>query len=262
MSGKLAGWTALVTGASSGLGADFARILAAEGATLVLVARRAEALTQLAEEIRSKHGTGVEVLPADLADPAARAALPARLAAAGLAVDILVNNAGFGVFGNFAGSDWSRVAQMLEVDVVALTHLTHLFLPGMRARRRGRVLLVASTAAFQPTPNYAVYAASKAYVLSFGVALNQELRGSGVNVTTLSPGVTRTEFHLVSGQRNNRFVERTAMSSEAVARIGIRALLAGRTGVVAGVGNAALAASTRLAPRSLAAALAARIMRE
>jgi len=260
MSEELKGRTALVTGASSGIGADFARELAARGAKLVLVARRAEPLQRLAQEL-AKSGAEARVAPADLSDPAARKRLHAELAASGTGVDILINNAGFGVFGPFANSDWARVAEMLEVDMVALTHLTHLFLPEMLARSWGRVLLVSSTAAFQPTPIYAVYGAGKAYVLSFGVALHQELRGSGVSCTTLCPGVTDTEFFAVAGQRQTVFHRLSMMSSRAVARQGIAALLARRPSVVAGRMNALMALGTRLTPRSWAAALAERMMK-
>jgi len=261
MSEELKGRTALVTGASSGMGVDYARELARRGAGLVLVARRAEALRRLADELEPS-GAAVQVAPADLSDPAARTDLAAKLAADGPGIDILVNNAGFGVFGPFAGSEWARVAQMLELDVAAVTHLTHLFLPGMLERRWGRVLLAASTAAFQPVPTYAVYAAGKAYVLSFGTALNHELRGSGVSCTTICPGVTETEFFAVAGHRQTRFQRLAMMSSGAVARQGIAAMLARRPSVVAGRANALMALSTRLAPRSWTAAMAALAMRE
>ena len=146
--------TALVTGASSGLGVAFARELARRGWNLVLVARSEAPMQQLADELRAD-GAMVQVHPLDLADAAAREALVANLASAGVQIDALVNNAGFGVFGEFADTDWARLESMLMVDVMALTHLTRLFLPGMRQRGYGRVLQVASTGAFQPTPGYA-----------------------------------------------------------------------------------------------------------
>lgn len=260
MTTSFAGRTALVTGASSGLGIEFARDLARRGAALVLVARSEAPMQALAEELRAR-GATVHVRPADLADAAARDALAAGLARDGIAVDLLVNNAGFGVFGEFADTEWSRLDAMLAVDVVALTHLTRLFLPGMRQRRFGRVLQVASTAAFQPTPAYAAYAAAKSYVLAFAYALDAELRGSGVRCTVISPGVTATQFFAVSGQRPTWYQRLTRMQAPAVARQGVDALMAGRTSVVAGWVNAIMANSTRLLPRRASAYVAGLLMR-
>ncbi len=258
MSGKrrlerLDGQTALVTGASSGIGADLARILAGLGACVILVARRAEALERLAAEI----GPGQAIVRcSDLADESARLALQADLAK----TDILVNNAGFGIYGPFAEADWDAVRRMQEVDVVALMHLTHVALPGMRSRRRGRVLNVASIAGFQPTPLYAAYGAGKAQVISFGMGLNHELRGSGVTCTTLCPGVTATEFFDVARQPLNRFQRRSVMTSRAVAEIGVRACLAGRPMAVAGRLNAMTASLGRLFPLSLSTRIAGAAM--
>ncbi len=257
MAGKLAGHTALVTGASSGIGADVARVLARQGAALVLVARRAEALHRLADELRRSANADVTVQPADLADEADRTALASEAGSA----DILVNNAGLGVYGPFADAPWEQLRRALEVNVVALTHLTHLFLPGMRRAGWGRILQVASTAAFQPTPGYAVYGAGKAQVLSFGIALNHELRGSGVTCTTLCPGTTKTEFFGVAGQTLNRFQRATAMSSAAVARVGVNAMIHRRPYVVAGRANALSALGGRLLPPVLTARLAALVLR-
>ncbi len=250
---RLDGQTALVTGASSGIGADLARVLARLGASVILVARRAEALERLAAEIAP--GLAV-VRSVDLADETARLALQPDLAG----VDILVNNAGFGVYGPFAETDWDGVRRMQEVDVVALMHLTHLALPGMLSRRRGRVLNVASIAGFQPTPLYAAYGAGKAQVVSFGMGLNHELRGSGVTCTTLCPGVTATEFFDVARQPMNRFQRRSVMSSQAVAEIGIKACLAGLPVAVAGRLNAVTASLGRLFPLSLSTRLAGAAM--
>ena len=258
MRASLEGHTALVTGASSGIGAAIARLLAQRGAALVLVARRAEALHRLADELRQTANATVSVRPTDLADEADRSALGAEMAG----VDILVNNAGLGVYGPFADASWEQTRRMLEVDVVALTHLTHLALPGMLGAGWGRIMQVASTAAFQPTPAYAVYGAGKAQVLSFGIALNQELRGSGVSCTTLCPGVTQTEFFGVAGQTMNGFQRSTVMSSEAVARTGVDAMLRRWPYVVAGRANALSALGGRLLPPVLAARVAARMMRE
>ncbi len=260
MKTSLAGRTALVTGASGGLGAAFARELAMHGCAMVLVARSEAPMEALARELRAS-GTIVHVHPTDLVDAAAREALAARLAAEGIAVDVLVNNAGFGVFGAFADTAWSRVEAMLTVDVMALSHLTRLFVPAMRTRGFGRVLQVASTAAFQPTPGYAAYAAAKSYVLEFSYALDCELRGSGVRCTVVSPGVTATGFFEVSGQRATWYQRLTRMQAPAVARRGVAAMLAGRGGTVTGWLNASVAHATRMMPRRLSARVAGWLMR-
>jgi hypothetical protein len=247
---------ALVTGASSGIGADFARELAARGAHVVLVARREDRLRALAEELERAHGVRTRVLASDLAKPDAPRALHDRLRGEGIAVDVLVNNAGFGVYGPFLDVPWERERQMLELDVLALVHLTKLFAADMRARGFGRVLQVASIGAFQPSPTYAAYSAAKAFVQSFGEALACELRGTGVTVTVVSPGVTDTEFFAVAGQQRSLFQRLTVMPSAKVARIGIRALERGRPLVVPGFANALTAWSMRLLPRRWQASLA------
>ncbi len=256
MTEQFRGRHALVTGASSGIGADIARQLAQRGANLVLVARRADRLDQLAAECRL-FGVTVETAPADLADPAAATELATRFPN----TDILINNAGLGAFGRFTDTDYAKIAQMIAVNITALTHLTHLFAPGMAARGWGRIMLVASTAAFQPVPLYAVYAATKAYVLSFGNALNVELAPQGVKTTVLCPGTTRTEFFDVAAQTKSALVERGAMTSAEVARIGLDALEKGRATVISGAMNTAMALGTRLTPRSLNAQIAYRIMK-
>lgn len=260
MKDELKGRTALVTGASSGIGADLARELASRGCDLVLVARRVDALEALATELRQS-GVKATVLPADLSGAQTREQLLKDVVAAGLKIDVLVNNAGFGVFGNFAATEWSRLDQMLQLDIVALTHLTRLFVPGMIERQFGRILQVASTGAFQPSPNYAAYSAAKSYVLSFGVALNCELKGTGVSCTTLCPGVTATEFFDVAGQKFTWYQRMTVMKPPEVARRGMRALLARRPEVVAGSVNALMAWSTRLMPRPLTAVVANELMK-
>ncbi len=251
---ELKGQWALVTGASSGLGVDFARELARRGANLVLVARRVEPLQTLATELRALD-VQVRVMPADLSDAEAREHLQRELDGAAIAIDVLVNNAGFGLYGGFLNTDWARTEQMLQLDVVALTHLTRLFLPGMVLRRQGYVLQVASIGAFQPSPTYAAYAAAKSYVLNFGVALNDELRGSGVSCTVISPGVTATEFLKVAGQKRNWFHNATMMDSAEVAAIGVRALLRRRASVVPGLINTLMAFSTRFTPLTWMAAI-------
>jgi len=254
---EMRGRWALVTGASSGLGADFARDLAARGCRLVLVARREDRLKQLAAELA---GTEARVVALDLRAPDAATTLHERLHAEGIAVDVLVNNAGFGLYGPFLASDWSRQRDMLELDIVALTHLTHVFVPDMAERGAGWVLLVASIGAFQPTPTYATYSAAKSYVLSLGEALAAELRPRGVRVCTTCPGVTATEFLAVAGQRRSLYQRLFMMQSPAVVRSSVRALLAGRTSVVPGIGNKVAAFSMRFTPRRLQAAMAASAM--
>ncbi len=257
---NLRGKTALITGASSGMGADFARELAARGCLPILVARRADRLQELQQEISTRYGVSAEWISADLAAPDAPQRLYDDLKTKGRTVDVLINNAGYAVHGKFHTAEWDRTHQMLEVDIVALTHLTRLFAADMAARRFGFILLIASTGAFQPTPMYAAYAAAKSYVLYFGEALHYELRESGVGCTVLCPGVTRTEFFDVAGQQMVPFQRRTAMASSEAARIGIRAMLAGRSCVVAGRLNSLIAWSTRLAPRQFLAAMADKLI--
>lgn len=261
MAQELKGRTALVTGASSGLGIDFARELAARGAALVLVARRADALTTLADELRGRHGVQVTVVPADLARAEAREALVAELSSRGITVDVLVNNAGLGCYGPLVGAEWSKVDQMLQVNVVALTHLSRLFGAEMAGRGWGRILQVGSTGSFAPSALYAAYAASKAYVLSFGLALDAELRPRGVSCTTVCPGVTETAFQAVAGQQANWYLRTTMMQSPDVVRIGVAAMLGQRSHVVTGAMNAFQAFLTRFTPRSLLARLSGWLMR-
>jgi len=241
----------LVTGASSGIGRELARCFAAEGSRLILVARKRHALEALAEELKRAYKTQSEVVPADLAEPAAPARLFGYLENHGTKVDVLVNNAGFGARGEFAQLPLARQLEMVQVNVTALTHLSRLFLPGMLARRRGGVLNVASTAAFQAGPCMGVYYATKAYVLSLSEAMAEELRGTGVTVTAVCPGPTATNFAAAAGGRHTRLFSRASMSAEAVAQLGHRAFRRGRVIAVTGFRNQALAFSTRLAPRSL-----------
>jgi short-subunit dehydrogenase len=246
----------MVTGASSGLGVDFSRELARREVNLILVARRGERLSQIADELRREFGVEVDVVPTDLSTQNTVEALHRQLSEKSRAVDILVNSAGFGVHGEFLENLWERERAMIEVDVIALVHLSKLLAADMVKRGYGRILQVASTAAYQPVPTYAVYGACKAFVLSFGEALNHELRGSGVTCTVLSPGVTETEFQQVAGHEYTRYMRLTQMTSPDVARIGIEAMLGGRSSVVAGIHNAVMVASVRFTPRRIVTALA------
>jgi uncharacterized protein len=248
--------TALVTGASGGLGADFARELARLGCNLVLAARREDPLRALQAELSAAHPVQVHVFPIDLSIPDAPRDLYERLQSAGIPVDILVNNAGFGYFGKFAEVPWEREKAMLDIDITALVHLTKLFAADMVARRSGYILQVSSVGAFQPSPTYASYSAAKSFVLYFGEALNYELRGTGVSCTVVCPGVTATDFLTVAGQTPTLYQRMMRMQSPDVVRIAVRAMLARRSSVVPGLGNALLAFSTRFMPRGLAAAAA------
>ncbi len=252
--------TALVTGASSGLGVDFARELASRGANLILVARREDLLRQLQADLAEVHEVEVMIFAMDLAVEENREQLARDIDLAGVRIDILINNAGFGLFGDFREADWDRTDQMLQLDIVALTHLTRLFVNPMVEWGEGYIVLIGSTGSFQPAPSYAVYSAAKAYVLSLGHALHYELRGTGVSCTTVCPGVTATEFLLVSGQEKTWYQKFTMMESPTVVSMAIKAMLARKPQIVTGFINALVAFSTRLTPRPLLAMLAHRLM--
>lgn len=244
--------TALVTGASGGIGWELAREFAAGGYDLVLVARSAGKLEELAEELRSRHQATVRVLAKDLAQPGSPEEVFQEMEAAGVAVDVLVNNAGFGTSGPFVETDLQAELEQLQLNVATLTHLTKKFLPGMVARRRGGVLNVASTAAFQPGPFMAVYYATKAYVLSFSEALAEELRDTGVTVSVLCPGPTTTGFHQRAGLGDKLLGGPLKMSdAAAVARAGYQGFKEGKRIVIPGRGNRLLAGSVRFMPRKV-----------
>lgn len=258
---SIKGKRALVTGASSGLGADFARQLAAMKANLVLVARRRDRLVELAEELRAAHGVDVEVIAMDLGEAEAPQELYDLLAARRLPVDLLVNNAGFGVYGNFVDLPWEREQAMLQLDILSLVQLTKLFARDMVARGWGRILQVASIGAYQPCPTYASYGAAKAFVLNFGEAIHHELKGTGVTCTVLSPGYTETEFLAVTGQQKTTYQKVFGMQSPAVVEAGISAMLKAKPSIVPGFGNQLAVFSLRFISRSMATALAHLTMR-
>jgi short-subunit dehydrogenase len=247
--------TALVTGASSGIGADLARELARRGHGVTLVARREDRLKSLADDLRCAHRVRVEVLRADLSDPAARDGLAPAIDEHGLRVNILVNNAGFGTTGPVHSADRGREVSMIRTDVEAVADLCGLFLPGMVRNGRGAVLNVASTAAFQPLPGQAAYGACKAFVLAYSQAIRGELRGTGVTVTTLCPGPVKTEFAEVAGflgeEMDEGLPEFMWVSSARVARIAIEGLDRGRLVVVPGIANRIAAYLGYLAPREV-----------
>jgi short-subunit dehydrogenase len=227
---------ALVTGASSGIGCELAKLFARDGYNLVLVARDQPKLDALAQDLQAKHGIEVKVIVKDLANPASPEEIFHKLEQESVQVDVLVNNAGTQVYGLFAEADQQQLLSMLQVNLITLTHLVKLFLPGMLARGRGRILNLASTGAFVPGPLNAVYCASKAYVLSFSEAIAAELAGTGVTVTALCPGATNTAFVTRHGLEDVRLF-RSMMHPAQVAEIGYRALMKGRLSVVAGGKN-------------------------
>jgi short-subunit dehydrogenase len=248
---------AVVTGASMGLGEEFARQLGARGENLLLIARSGERLNALATELATRHGVAVHALPCDLAAPGAAAAIEQYLAQHELAPTWLINNAGLADAGPFEAMDHGRLNAQLTVNVVALTELTRRLLPALRRARAGRIINVASRAAFQPVPFFAVYAAGKAYVLSFSEALREELRGSGVRVTCLCPGPIATEFN-----RNNAIQSRRRHAGQPpaeVARMGLAGSDRGRA-VVIGQGWWTILAQ-RLLPRGFVCRMAGRITR-
>lgn len=254
------GKRALITGASSGLGLEFANLLAAQKADLVLVARRQEPMEKLAADLRRKYGVDVLVEVIDLASPGAASHLKSSLDAKSIAIDILLNNAGYGLHGDFQETPIARTVDMIQLNITTLTELTHLFGRDMAKRRSGHILLVASLLAFQAVPGYAAYAATKAYVLALGEALHDELRPHGVVVTTLSPGHTATGFDAAAGATASPILRLLTMKPHPVAASGIRALFQGKTMVVAGLPNKMAAFSNRLTPRAMQRATMRRIM--
>ena len=250
---------ALVTGASSGIGADLARVLAARGHDLILVARRRDRLEGLAQELTGRHAIGIDVETEDLAAPGAGRRLAERVLAAGHRIDVLVNNAGFGLAGAFHQSDPSELSGMIAVNVAAPTELARALLPGMLERGRGGILNIASTAAFQPGPLMAVYYATKAYVLSWSEALWEECRGTGVTVTALCPGPVATEFAERAAMTGTRLVSTKLMpriSSARVAELGVDGFLRGKRVVVPGLTYGFIALTSGLVPRALGLPLA------
>ena len=249
--------TALVTGASSGLGEEFARLFAADGVDLVLVARRRDRLEALATELRGARKISVHVIAADLAVPDEVERVVREVQALPVEVEFLVNNAGLGRVGAFAEGPLDAQMVMVDVNVRALVRLTHAFLPGMLARKRGRVLNIGSTAGLQPGPFGAVYYATKAFVNSFTEALAHELKGTGVTATVSLPGATATEFASVAGSGSTALFKSGVMSSSEVARDAYRAMQRGTPFVVHGWRNRMLAFSVRLGPRSVVRSIAA-----
>jgi short-subunit dehydrogenase len=244
--------TALITGASAGIGLELAKRFAAAGHALVLTARRADELNRIAEQLKTAHKVDVYVFPLDLGAPDGPAKLHERVTAAGLTVDVLVNNAGFGTLGPFLDTELEKELAMIRLNVSALVDLCGRFVPAMKARGSGRVLNVASVAAFQPGPYMAIYYATKAFVLSFSEALWDELNGSGVTVTCLCPGPTRTEFADRAGMNEtNLFSGGNVMEVGPVCDAAFRATMKGKRLVVPGFWNRVLIFAVRFAPRRM-----------
>jgi short-subunit dehydrogenase len=243
--------TALVTGASSGIGTELARLCAADGCNVVLVARNPERLATVAADLARAYNIQARVLAADLSDPAAPAQVFEQLQST--PIDILINDAGFGLRGAFAETDWAADARLMQVNMTAPAHLTKLFLPGMLQRKRGRILNVASTAAFVPGPFMAMYYASKAFLLSFSESIANEVKDTGVTVTVLCPGPTRTEFFERAGITGSKLFQGPTMTAAEVAGEGYRAMMAGKTQITAGARNRWLMRGVRIAPRGMLA---------
>jgi len=249
---------ALVTGASSGIGAAFARLLAREGHDLVLVARTGAPMEELAQEAEERHGVLATVLPKDLAQPGAGGELADAVAERGLAPDVLINSAGFTQLAAFASSDENEMMALLRVNMETLTQLTRRVAPGMVERRRGRIVNLSSNAAFQPGPGMACYYASKAYVLNFTIALHEELRGTGVTATALCPGPTASRFQERAAMEDAKIVKGKRLpSAEEVAEWGWAQAVKGRSFAVHSPRWRAFAFGARLLPRDLAARIAA-----
>lgn len=244
---------ALVTGASSGIGTVLTRQLAADGSDLVVVARSTDLLEELAEDLREVHGVEVEVLAADLTDPAGLADVEGRLRDVARPVDLLVNNAGFGTTGRFADQDADTEDREIQLNVAAVVRLTHAALPGMQARGRGGILNVSSIASFQPIPNMAVYSATKAFVTSFTEAIHEELAGTGVHVTALCPGFTRTNFVDAAQAHGDasKIPDFIWMEPEPVAAAGLRAVAANRATVVPGLQYKLSTGASRVLPSAV-----------
>jgi short-subunit dehydrogenase len=248
---------ALVTGASAGLGLEYAKLFAADGHDVVLVARRRDRLETLAKELQSTRGIRALVIAADLGTAEGPRRVLDEVRRIGVEVEFLVNNAGFGISGPFAAADLARELEMIQVNISSLVVLTHELLPGMLARRSGRILNVGSTAGFQPGPFMAGYYASKAFVNSFTEALSYELRGTGVTATVSCPGATATEFSTVAGTDRSRLFRMGAASAATVAREGYRAMRAGKPIVVHGMRNKFGVQLLRVSPRAAIRAVAA-----
>jgi uncharacterized protein len=252
---------ALVTGASAGIGKAFAEELAAGGTNLVLTARRADRLENLASKLRAAHKIDAEIFPADLAQPNAPDELLHFTLKRNLLIDLLINNAGFGAYGELTAVSVDRLLEMIQVNCAAVVHLTHLFLASMVQRRKGDILIVSSTAAFQAVPYISTYAATKAFDLLFAEGLAEEMKPHGIRVCALCPGSTESEFREVANQTQAPAANRRQEPADKVVRNGLKALAEGRSFVISGVGNYLGATVQRLVPRRVVTSIAAKLFR-
>jgi len=253
--------TALITGASNGIGYELASIHAEHGDDLVVVARTKCKLDVLKKALEKRFGIAVVIIDKDLSVPGAAEEVFKEVSSRNITVDYLINNAGFGDVALFAESDWSKQQRMINLNILALTHLSRLFLPGMISRKSGRILNVASTASFQPGPTMAVYFATKSYVLSFSEAINNEVRENGVTVTALCPGSTESGFHAAAAGEGRHIKERNLPSAREVAEFGYKSMMKGKAVAIPGIMNSIMATSVRFIPRSIVVK-AARKMQE
>jgi len=252
--------TALITGASSGIGYEFAKLLAKECDVLVLVSRRQERLLDVKRELENSAPVSVKIIVKDLSQPGAVEDIYRELEREKISVDVLINNAGVGHLGAFAGTDWRRDSDMIAINITALTLMTKLFVKGMVERKKGKIMNVASTAAFQPGPLMSVYYASKAYVLSFSEAIAYELQGTGVTVTALCPGPTDTDFAKAADMEQSKlFRIKPPASASNVARYGYDAMIKGKTVAIPGVINKITTFSVRISPRKLLPLIVSRL---
>ena len=242
---------ALVTGASSGIGYELAKVLAKDGKNLVIVARSQDKLEELKTELENKYGTSVRVLPKDLSNPNAPQEIFSELEKDGVNVDVLVNNAGYGVYGMFSETDLQKELEMIQVNATSVIHLTKLFLKQMLENKSGWILNVASVCSFLSSPLESVYCASKSLVLHFSEALANELQGTGVTVTCLCPGLAKTEFHKRAHMENTKVAKRKMMDAAAVAEAGYKALKKGKVVVIPGLIFKTAPLFARFAPRNL-----------
>lgn len=253
--------TALITGASSGLGIEFAKIHSAKGDNLVLVARSKDKMNLLKAEIEKRHDVSVYVIGRDLSDPGACKTIFNELKTQKIHIDYLINNAGFGDFGLYAQCNWEKQLQMINLNVTSLAYLTRLFLPEMIKNKYGKILNIASTAAFQPGPTMSVYFATKAFVLSFSEALANEVNDTGVTVTALCPGATATGFKTAASLDTSALFKGSIAGSKEVAEFGYKAMMKGKTVVIHGFKNKIMAGSSRFAPRKMVTAIARKMLK-
>ncbi len=259
MAKEWAGKWALITGASAGIGVAFARRLASEGTHLVLTARRRDRLDELAGKLQVTHGVRTEVVTADLAQPDGPQKIYEFTRTKKIEIDLLINNAGFGQYGELTKVETQRLLDMVQVNCLAVVHLSRLYLANMVTRKRGDVLILASVASFQAVPYISTYAATKAFDLLFAEGLAEEMKPHGIRVCALCPGSTESEFHVVAGQE--KFSSGKQESAEKVARTGLEALASGKSYVISGMGNYLGAQSQRLVPRRMVTRIAANMFR-